>query len=85
MKRYYKYVYGNYISGIGFGSGGGVEITEEEYNTILSVIRAKPARTDTTDYKLTVDLNWEPYPVDPPSDEIDADEALAIIVGGDAE
>ena len=84
MKRYYKYVHDGYISGIGVGATG-TEIEEEEFNTILSVIHAKPARTDTTDYKLREDLTWEPYPVDPPSDEIDAEEALAIIMGGDAE
>lgn len=84
MKQYYKYICGGYIVSIGIG-GGGTEISEAEYNEILAVIRAKPERTDTTDYKLTVDLTWEPFPVDPPSDEIDAEEALSIIMGGAAE
>ena len=85
MKRFYKFIYGGYIAGIGIGIGNGVEISEDEYNAILAVIRSKPARTDTVDYKLTVNLTWEPYPVDPPSDEIGAEEALAIIIGGNAE
>lgn len=84
MKRYWKFISGAYIIGIGIGGGSGEEITAAEYDSILSVIRSKPARTDTTDYRLTADLNWEPYPVDPPSDEVDAEEALAIIMGGDA-
>ncbi len=81
MRRYFKYLSGNYIEGIGVGLGG-EEISKSEYDMILDVIRSKPARTDTEDYKLSKDLTWEPYPVDPPSDEIDADEALNIIMGG---
>jgi len=84
MKRYYKFVLDGYILGVGIGLAG-IEIQKDEYDKILSVIRSKPARTDTVDYKLKEDLNWEPYPVEPPEeDELDADEALAIIVGGDA-
>lgn len=84
MQRYYKSVADGYIVGIGTGIGGN-EISQREYNTILAAIRTKPERTDTTDYKLKEDLTWEPYPVEPPSEELDADEALAIIMGGEAE
>ena len=85
--RHYKLIEGNYIVAIGTG-GGGVEITEAEYNGIMAVIRSKPPRTETTDYRLKTDLTWEEYerPVDPdppepePSDE-DKAEAYDIITG----
>lgn len=85
MRRYYKSVADGYILGVGIGCAG-IEVCKEEYDEILSVIRNKPERTNTIDYKLKEDLNWEPYSIEPPEeDELDADEALAIIVGGDAE
>jgi len=70
--RYYKTIVDNYITSIGTG-GGGTEITETEYNTILSVIQQKPARTATTDYRLIDgELTWEQYErIDPePEPEI---------------
>lgn len=81
--RYYKTINERYISAIGTG-GGGVVITEEEYNTIMSVIQSKPLRTATTDYHLTEALEWEAYErIDPtPEDEeVDDTEALNIITG----
>lgn len=54
-------------------------ITEEEYNTILSVIQTKPEDTETTIYKLHAEtLEYEPYdrpeeptePTDPVIDSI---------------
>lgn len=81
--RYYKHIENGNILAIGTG-GGGVEITEQEYNTIMSVIQNKPARTETTDYHLKTDLTWEEYEREPeePSDDIDAEEALDILTGG---
>lgn len=81
--RYYKNIENDYILAIGTG-GGGVEITEQEYDTIMSVIQNKPARTETTDYHLKTDLTWEEYEREPevPSDDIDAEEALDILTGG---
>lgn len=80
--RYYKLIENNYITAIGTG-GGGTEITETEYNTILSVIQQKPARTATTDYHLKPDLTWEQYerhdPVEP--EELDPGEAMNILLG----
>lgn len=81
--RYYKTIDNGYISAIGTG-GGGVEITEAEYNTIMSAIQSKPPRTGNTDYHLRADLTWEEYEridPDPSEEEIDADEALRIIRG----
>lgn len=81
--RYYKLVENGYITAIGTG-GGGTEITEMEYNTIMSVIQSKPKWIGTTDYHLKTDLTWEAYEriSEEPSDEIDADEALDILIGG---
>lgn len=82
--RYYKYIENGYISAIGTG-GGGTEITESEYNTIMLVIQNKPHRTDTTDYHLTEELEWESYEritLSSDDEEIDDAEALRIITGG---
>ncbi len=83
MTAFYKKVENGYLLAIGKDMGG-TEITEEEYNHILSVARAKPPATDTTDYRLREDLTWEEYPIDPPDPdpEIDEAEAYAIIFGG---
>lgn len=81
--RYYKDIENGYIIAIGTGDGGGTEIAEEEYNTIMSVIRQKPPRADTTDYRLKEDLTWEEYyrPPDEAEIEADSDEALDILLG----
>lgn len=81
--KYYKHVQDGYILAIGTG-GMGEEITESEYNEILAVIRDKPPRTDTTDYRLREDLTWEEYEVEPPDPDPDIDEAEAweIVFGG---
>ena len=80
--RFYKQIVGGYILAIGTGTGF-EEISETEYNEILSVIRNKPPATETTDYRLRVDLIWEEYPVDPPDPdpEIDDSELLDILMG----
>ena len=62
--RYYKIVENGYISSIGTG-GGGTEITETEYNEILSAIRNKPPRDGSIDYRLKADLTWEQYEREP--------------------
>ena len=84
--RYYKQIENGYILAIGTG-GGGVEITEQEYNEIMSVIQSKPPRTETTDFRLKVDLTWEEYetPPEPPEGDIDDTEALNILLGRDGE
>ena len=52
------------------------EITEEEYNEIISVIQNKPEDTDTIIYKLNAEtLEYEPYdrpeePVIEPTDPV---------------
>lgn len=79
--RYYKLIDGNYITAIGMGLSG-TEITQEEYDSLMTIIENKPPRTETTDFRLKTDLTWEEYEVEPPTDDIDDTEALEIILGG---
>ena len=76
--RYYKQIENGNIIAIGTG-GGGLEITETEYNAIMAVIQNKPPRTETTDYHLKTDLTWEEYerPIEPESEPSDEDKAEA--------
>lgn len=80
--KYYKQVINGFILSIGTGSGF-TEITETEYNEILSVIHAKPPATETTDYRLREDLTWEAYEIEPPDPdpEINDSELLDILMG----
>ena len=82
--RYYKQLTDNYIIAIGTGSGG-TEITEAEYNEIMAVIQSCPQAED-KGYKLKADLTWEEYDLPPvvvsDDDELSADEALEILLGG---
>ena len=83
--KYNKQVSNSYISAIGTGNGG-VEITEDEYNAIMDVIRNRPA-AEGKGYRLKTDLTWEEYDLPPapePSDddEISNEEALNILLGG---
>lgn len=85
MIKYYKQLSDNYITAIGTGPGG-TEITETEYNSILSTIQSRPV-SDTQGYRLRADLTWEAYDLPPapePSDddEISNEEALNILLGG---
>lgn len=83
--RYYKQFFDTYITAIGTGPGG-TEITETEYNEILTIIRNRP-RAEGKGYRLKTDLTWEEYDLPPepePSDEdeISTEEALDILLGG---
>ena len=82
---YYKQLSDNYILAIGTGPGG-TEITETEYNSILSVIQSRPT-SETKGYRLRTDLTGEAYDLPPeqePSDEdeISDEEAFNILIGG---
>lgn len=79
--RYYKLIENGYIVGIGKGAGG-VEISQEEYDEILVVIRSKPVAESGHDYWLREDLTWELVEVpeaDPTDEEISGDEFLAMV------
>ena len=84
MKKYFKNTEGEYIISITTSSGE-AEITKEEYDHILSVIRSRPTAEPGYMYKLKTDLTWEqveapPKETDP---EVSDREALNIILGGD--
>lgn len=83
--RHYKQTSVDHIIAIGTGSGN-TEISEVEYNNILTVIRNRPA-AEGKGYRLKTDLTWEAYDLPPEpelsdDDEISDDEALSIITGG---
>ena len=84
--RYYKNVIDGYISSLEKreSHASGKEITEAEYNNILSIIRNKPTAPDGYGYRLTDALEWELYeiPVEDDAPEITEAEALEIILGG---
>lgn len=78
---YVKIIINGYIIAIA-KNGIGVEITSEEYNNLLEVLRNKPTPESGFDYRLNTDLTWELYellPVIEPEDATDADyiESLA--------
>lgn len=79
--RYYKQIEDDYIVAIGTGFGG-TEITEEEYDNIMSIIKSAP-HEDGKGYRLKTDLTWEEYDVEPieVEDEPSAEELLSIITG----
>lgn len=82
--RYYKQISDNYILAIGTGYGNN-EISEAEYNEIMSVIRSCP-NEDGKGYRLRTDLTWEEYDLPPvvlsDDDELSTDEAMDILLGG---
>lgn len=85
MKKYFKNIEGDYLVSISTGTGS-EEITQEEYENILAIIRSCPTPDKGNVYKLRADMTWELCEA-PPADEdpdIPADEALNIILGGEA-
>lgn len=86
MRYFVQYGKKNHIIAIGTGYGG-TEITETEYNEIMAIIQNHPT-AEGKGYRLKADLTWEEYDLPPepePSDEdeISAEEALDIILGGE--
>lgn len=84
--RYYKQISTTYITAIGTGAGN-TEITESEYNEIMSIIQNRP-QADGKGYRLKTDLTWEEYdlpatPEPSDSDELSETEALSILLGGE--
>lgn len=79
---YAKVIEDGYITTIGTDIIG-EEISESEYNAIMSVILNSPKPSEGKGYRLTEDLTWEEYDLPTPSEDedISAEEALAIITG----
>ena len=83
---YYKNTENAYLESLSTGYGQ-IEITEEEYNSILSVIHSAPTAPDGYAYLLRADtLDWElaevPSEPETEEEEIDDAEAFGILFGG---
>ena len=80
--RYYKKSSDGYIQAIGTVYGG-EEITKEEYDSIMSVVKTVEHSHD-KGYRLKEDLTWEEYelPKVEEIEEISDTEALEILLGG---
>lgn len=81
MRKYFKNIDDEYITYIGTGCGS-TEITQEEYENILSIIHNRPIPEDGYDYKLRTDLTWELAKVEITSDddrEISSDELAYML------
>lgn len=84
--RYYKELQNGYILTVGYGSLDGIEITEEEYNTLLGLILNKPTAPNGYEYWLTESGEYELHEAEPmPEPEPTADELLDILFGGEDE
>ena len=62
--KYFKNIIDGYITSIST-SAGQTEITKQEYNKIIEVIRNKPIADSGYSYKLKEDLTWELYELPP--------------------
>lgn len=82
--RYFESQKDGYILGVGKGLFG-TEIDVSRYNAVLAALPLKPPATETTDYRLKVDLTWEEYDVppmpEPEPDDHDKAEAYDILMG----
>lgn len=77
MIAYYKVVENGYIVGIGTNGNDTVtEITEAEYNEILSVIHSAPVAPEGYIYKLTEGLEWELVEYHPEPGPVTEEDAL---------
>ena len=81
MDKYFKTIENGYLTAISTGTGA-IEITQDEYNAILAVIRSRTIPEDGYDYKLREDLTWEQVEApEPVEGDISAEEALDIMLG----
>ena len=72
--RYFKVLDNGYIAGVQtVSSDGGGNITESEYNEILSIIHNRPTAPDGYGYRLREDLTWELYEL-PVVDETETEQ-----------
>lgn len=80
--KHYKTINDDYIFAISIGRGQ-TEITEEEYNHLMGVIKSAPTATRGYTYKLRADtLEWEQVELPPvPEPELSDTEVLEILLG----
>lgn len=72
--KYFRNIQDNYIAALSTGSGG-EEITQEEYEHILSLVRSCPKADTGYQYRLRTDLTWELVELPPDDDDSEATEA----------
>lgn len=72
--RYYKYIENGYLLSIGTGSGS-EEITAEEYENILTIIKSRPTAEVGYGYRLKTDLTWELHEL-PPVEEAEQEATM---------
>ena len=72
--RYYKQVENDYLLSISTGNGR-EEITAEEYENILNIIRTRPTAEAGYGYRLKTDLTWELYEL-PPVKEVEEEATM---------
>lgn len=70
--EYKKIILNDYILGVALVKTGG-NITEAEFTKISDIIRNRPTATDGFAYRLTENLEWEPYEL--PTEEVTNKEA----------
>lgn len=79
--RYYKKLKDGYLLAIGTGPGS-EEITAEEYENILTIIRSRPTAEAGYGYRLKADMTWELYEVpvvDDSENYITGDEFMSMV------
>lgn len=82
---YFKYTDDNYIYGISTNDAvTGGNITEAEYNEILTIIQNQPTPQAGNGLRLKTDLTWEEYELPPepepePTEEEDMQMALEVL------
>lgn len=76
----YKTIIDGYIAYI--GTSGGTEITEEEYNAILTIIRNRPTPPEGKGLRLKADLTWEEYDLpEPEPEEVTGEDVMEALEG----
>lgn len=71
------------IVAVGNGDfSGGVEITKERHAEIINAISSAPTAPDGYGYRLKTDLSWELYELPVVEEQLTAEEAMEIILGG---
>ena len=85
--RYFLLIENGHVMGVGKADRVGNEITETQYNEILSMLHNRPTAPDGFAYRLTKELEWELYelPVEDPNPELTTEEVLDIILGGETQ
>lgn len=79
---YGKVIENGYIVSVGENIAG-TEITENEYDAIMSAFADRPAWRSGYDLMLKADLTWEYVEAQPePEPDPDPEEALSILLGG---